>query len=62
MKQGIFWEHSTNVGRHNQSRSSGNDSLPRGFGVGIGLLLHKFRVACDCINAVKNIHGEGMGL
>jgi hypothetical protein len=33
--------------------SSGNDSLPRGFGVGIGLLLHKFRVACDCINAVK---------
>jgi ribonuclease HI len=26
------------------------------------LILHKFRVACDCINAVKSIHGEGMGL
>ena len=26
------------------------------------LLLHKVRVACDCINAVKNIRGEGMGL
>jgi hypothetical protein len=26
------------------------------------LLLHKFRVACDCINAVKSIHGEGTGL
>lgn len=26
------------------------------------MLLHKFMVTCDCINAVKNIHGEVMGL
>ena len=28
----------------------------------IDLVLQKFRVACDCINVVKSIHGEGMGL
>jgi hypothetical protein len=26
------------------------------------LVLQKIRVACDCINAVKSIHREGMGL
>jgi hypothetical protein len=28
----------------------------------LDLLLHKFRVVCDCINAVKSVHIEGMGL
>jgi hypothetical protein len=33
-----------------------------GLALALDLQLHKLRVACDCINAVKNIHGEGMGL
>ena len=32
-----------------------------GLALASDLLLHKFRVACDYINAVKNIHGEGNG-
>lgn len=33
-----------------------------GMALAADLVLHKFRVACDCINTVKSIHGEGMGL